>query len=121
MINSLLQVALGGAVGSVLRFLSLQVFPAPWGTLAVNVVGSFLIGLLWIPAGRLGVSALVVTGILGGFTTLSAFSLDAARLWSGALPWRALAYVGASVILSLVAVGLGSGLFHALQNRWASS
>jgi CrcB protein len=85
----------------------------PWGTLAVNVVGSFLMGVLvaWF-ALRTGVpqhvKLFLTTGVLGGFTTFSAFSLDAALMWErGALAELAL-YVGASVILAVV--GLFAGM-----------
>ncbi|WP_291298180.1 fluoride efflux transporter CrcB [Elioraea sp.] len=104
-------VAAGGAAGSVCRYLvsvgtiSLG-FAAPWATLAVNVAGSFVIGLmaelfarelvapLWRP--------LLITGFLGGFTTFSAFSLEAIGLWREA-PGTAALYVAASVVLSLKA------------------
>ena len=85
----------------------------PWGTLAVNVVGSFLMGVLvaWF-ALRTGVpqhvKLFLTTGVLGGFTTFSAFSLDAALMWErGALAELAL-YVSASVILAVV--GLFAGM-----------
>ena len=99
----LLLVGLGGAAGSILRYLvSLLALTAlgdgfPWGTLAVNVVGSAGIGAM---AG-LGIQGparlLIVTGGLGGFTTFSAFSLDAAQLWERA-PWLGVLYVLASLI-----------------------
>ena len=111
---NLVHVALGGAVGSVLRYLSLLAVPAPWGTLGINVLGSFLIGLLFVPAGRMGLSPLLLTGVLGGFTTFSAFALDAARLWTAGQGGQALAYVAASVALSLVAVAAGAALFPVL-------
>ena len=117
MLTSVLQVALGGAVGSVLRFLAFQIVPAPWGTMAVNVLGSFLIGLLFVPAARLGLSVLLLTGVLGGFTTFSAFSLDAALMWNGGRPVLAFVYVAGSVLMSLVAVAAGAGLFQILQER----
>ena len=99
-------VALGGALGAALRHLSVLALPAPWGTLAVNVAGSFAIGLL---AMRLSpaLAPFLITGVLGGFTTFSAFSLDALRLAEGGRLGSALLYVGGSVALSLVACGLG--------------
>lgn len=117
MLTNMLQVALGGAIGSALRFLAFQIVPAPWGTMAVNVLGSFLIGLLFVPAGRLGLSALLLTGVLGGFTTFSAFSLDTAVLWNGGRPLVALGYVAGSVLMSLAAVAAGGAVFHLLQER----
>jgi CrcB protein len=107
----LLLVALGGAAGSVLRhLLSVLALGAlgagfPWGTLAVNVLGSGAIGL----AAGLGLQGegrlLLVTGFLGGFTTFSAFSLETATLAERSLPLAAL-YVAASLALGLGAFAL---------------
>jgi fluoride exporter len=83
----------------------------PWGTLTVNVIGSFAMGLLagwlalkagesWSQSARL----LLATGILGGFTTFSAFSLDAMLLWEGGSVVAAALYVLASVIFSIAAL-----------------
>ena len=119
MLINLFQVALGGAIGSVLRYLSLLAVPAPWGTAWINVLGSFLIGFLFVPAGRLGMSALLLTGLLGGFTTFSAFALDGLRLWTAGQAVQAAAYVAGSVIMSLVAVAAGASLFHLLAARGA--
>jgi CrcB protein len=105
---SFLLVALGGALGSMLRHLVSVLAIAqfgtafPWGTLAVNVIGSALIGI----AGGLGVQGdarlLLVTGLLGGFTTFSAFSLETGVLFERA-PWLAVVYVAASLTLGLAA------------------
>ena len=107
-------VFLGGGLGSVLRLAvgkwSLAALgPAfPWGTLAVNILGSLAIGLIAGRPGLLGPDAklLLVTGLLGGFTTFSAFSLDTLTLWQRA-PGQAAAYVAATTILGLAAVALG--------------
>ncbi len=108
---TLFQVALGGAIGSVLRFLTVASISAPLGTLVVNVAGSFVMGALFVAlTSRAGLSPLLMTGILGGFTTFSAFSLDAMKLWQSGQVLPALAYVAASVILSLIAVALGATL-----------
>jgi CrcB protein len=109
MFITLVQIAIGGAIGSVLRYLTLSVVSAPIGTLIVNVVGSLAMGALFvILSSRL--HPLLMTGILGGFTTFSAFSLDAMKLWQGGQVMPAVAYVAASVILSLIAVALGAAL-----------
>ena len=109
MMMTLFHVALGGAIGSVLRYLTITAVAAPIGTLAVNVLGSFAMGVLFIAlTARAGLSPLLMTGILGGFTTFSAFSLDALKLWQAGQILPALAYVGASVILSLGAVAIGA-------------
>ena len=118
-------VAAGGALGSVLRYLvglwTLRGFgPSfPWGTLAVNVTGSFLIGVLSEAIARkFGASAemrvFLITGILGGYTTFSAFSLDAITLMEGGEPVTAAIYVGASVLLSAIAVFAGLALMRAM-------
>ena len=107
---TLTQVALGGAIGSVLRYLAVAAFGAPWAVAAVNVVGSFAMGFLFIPAGRLGLSPLLLAGVLGGFTTFSTFSLDTLRLWQSGQTTQAVLYVAGSVGLSLIAVALGAAL-----------
>jgi CrcB protein len=83
----------------------------PWWTMAVNVSGCLLIGLL---AGLFGVMEagqnlrlFLITGILGGYTTFSAFSLDALTLWERGEAMQAGLYVLASVILSLIAAAVG--------------
>ena len=109
MILTLTQVALGGAIGSVLRYLMVAGIGAPVATLLVNVLGSFIMGVLFIAlAARTNLSPLFMTGILGGFTTFSAFSLDALTLWENGQTVQATLYVLASVILTLVAVALGA-------------
>ena len=111
MMMTLFQVALGGAIGSVLRFLAVAAAPAPMGTLAVNVIGSFVMGILFVTLTvRAGLAPVLMTGVLGGFTTFSAFSLDALKLWQTGQTLPALAYVLASVILSLGAVALGAAV-----------
>jgi CrcB protein len=113
-----LLVAFGGAVGSVLRYYvglsALRVAGPlfPWGTLTVNVVGCFLIGLLaQIITQRYGGSVelrlLLITGFLGGFTTFSAFSLDTVALIESGNLAGAILYVAASVGASLAAVLAG--------------
>lgn len=120
MIQSLIPVALGGAIGSVARFLivtaAARIAPAwPVGTLAVNVLGCFAIGVLFVLLSqRSQLSPLLMTGILGGFTTFSAFSLDALKLWEAGHAGQAAAYVLASVLLSLFAVALGAALARSL-------
>jgi CrcB protein len=114
---SLLLVAAGGAVGSVLRYAlslaCLALFGAgfPWGTLAANVAGSAAIGAL-AGAGVDGQARLLlVPGLLGGFTTFSAFSLEAGFLWERS-PALAALYVALSVGLGLGACAAGFWLFR---------
>lgn len=110
----LLAIAAGGAIGSVGRFLvSGAVGHAlgtawPWGTLAVNAIGGFVIGLLaGLMAVRWSVTpelrGFLITGILGGFTTFSAFSLEVITMMERHAWAPALAYIIASVVLSLTA------------------
>ena len=115
MIWTLTQVALGGAIGSVLRYLTVAGIGAPVATLVINVAGSFAMGVLFIAlSNRIQFSPLVMTGVLGGFTTFSAFSLDALKLWQSGQTTAALSYVAASVGLSLLAVALGATLTERL-------
>lgn len=126
MIAKLAMVAAGGAVGASLRFLvghwSLRLLGPgfPWGTLIVNVLGSFVMGLLAVilmeryPGAFGRFAPLLLTGLLGGFTTFSAFSLDALALIERGKTGLALGYVGSSVLLSLAAVWLGLMLGRSL-------
>lgn len=108
---TLSQVALGGAIGSVLRYLTVTAFGAPWAVAAVNVVGSFAMGVLFVAlTSRAQISPFLMTGVLGGFTTFSAFSLDALRLWQSGQTTQAVFYIALSVGLSLFAVALGAAL-----------
>jgi len=125
-------VALGSAVGAVARYLCsiglLQLAGGgfPWGTLAVNVLGSFLIGLfatLTGPGGRLRAGAVqwqfVVTGFCGGFTTFSVFSLETLLLLQGGALGLAALNLSLSVVFWLVAVWAGFRLGAALNRRGA--
>ena len=116
----LLIVAAGGALGAVARYGiglgAVRLFPAaqwPWGTLVVNVLGGLLMGLLagWL-AFRGGAHAeslrlFAAVGVLGGFTTFSAFSLETALMIERRQLAMAGGYVAASVILSIAALFLG--------------
>jgi CrcB protein len=110
MFTTLTQVALGGAIGSVLRFLAITAIGAPFATALVNIVGSFLMGVLFITLSKTTLSPLLMTGVLGGFTTFSAFSLDTLKLWQSGQISQAAVYTAASVTLSLIAVALGAAL-----------
>jgi CrcB protein len=114
----MLWVALGGALGSAARYgVNLATIrfigPAfPWGTLAVNVIGSFLMGLfmaLWAQKFPDNDNArlFLMTGLLGGFTTFSAFSLDVLNLMQRGDNGLAIVYAAASVVLSIATVFAG--------------
>jgi CrcB protein len=115
----------GGGLGATLRYavglwVEERTGPGfPWGTFAVNVAGCFAIGVLatladehaWIsPSARL----LLVTGLLGGFTTFSAFGMETWQLVEDGAAWLALANAGASVAAGLAAVVLGVTLTRQL-------
>ena len=104
-------IALGGAIGSVLRYLLVGAIGAPWGVAAVNVLGSFAIGVFFVLLDtRTGWQLFLMTGLLGGFTTFSAFSLDTLKLVEQGQSLQAGLYVLLSVALSLIAVALGVAL-----------
>ena len=112
-------VAIGGALGSALRWAATLAIarvtrdPAfPWGTLAVNLAGSLAIGALLGLASDRGslapsVRLLLVTGVLGGFTTFSAFSWEALSLLRSGQAAQALGYVAGSVLGGLALAALG--------------
>jgi fluoride exporter len=121
----LVLVSAGGAIGAALRFLTYQVFAGhaavrggpqfPWATLTINVVGSFLMGLAVVTIlerfdGSPELRAFVMAGILGGFTTFSAFSLDAVDLYAGRSLEAVAAYIAASVALSIAGLVAGMAL-----------
>jgi CrcB protein len=111
----------GGGLGSMARYLvGLWVAERlgtgfPWGTLSINVAGSFLIGLMATladEAGKIGAEPRVflVVGVLGGFTTFSSFALESSRLVEGGDPLRSALYVNASLAFSGAAVVSGIAL-----------
>ncbi|MFQ3302454.1 MAG: CrcB protein [Planktomarina sp.] len=116
MLITTLQVALGGAIGAALRFLTgvgilRLIGPGfPVAVMGVNVFGSFMMGLFVVFATQRGVAQLnpfVMAGLLGGFTTFSAFSLEAVSLFERGAMGQALAYVVMSVVLSIGGLMLG--------------
>ena len=125
MLTSLLHVALGGALGASARYLvgvgaiRLLGHGFPWATLVVNVLGSLAMGALVVflaqkDATRL--APLLITGLLGGFTTFSAFSLDAVTLYERGQVGAAAGYVAVSVVFSIGALFAGMTLMKgALQ------
>ena len=110
-------VAAGGATGSVIRYLIGRAAGAqfgdrfPFGTLFINITGSFLIGLLLVTFDRKALTnpnlqPLVITGLLGGYTTFSAFEWETFSLGRTS-PQLAILYCAASVMLGLLACALG--------------
>ncbi|BCG88611.1 MULTISPECIES: fluoride efflux transporter CrcB [unclassified Mesorhizobium] len=121
---NLLLVVVGGGIGAGIRHLTNMgalrlVGPNyPWGTMAINILGSFAMGLFIAIMARRGgpneVRLFVATGILGGFTTFSAFSLDFATLWERGATLPAFGYALASVIGAIIALFLGLWLARSL-------
>jgi len=123
--SNILLVAIGGAIGSVGRYLvglwatRLAGPSFPWDTLTVNVVGAFAIGLLVeMVARRFDASnemrAFIVTGILGGFTTWSSFTLDTMVLFERGEVGLSALYLLASLLVSFAAIFAGLALGRAL-------
>lgn len=117
MLTTLSLVALGGAIGASLRYVSgmgiVRLFGQgdfPVAILTVNIVGSFLMGVFVAAAAHRGLTHLspfVMTGVLGGFTTFSAFSLETMTLIERGQVGSALLYVVLSVALSVGGLALG--------------
>lgn len=118
MIKNILLIGLGGGIGSIARYLCQRWFtanslhPFPWGTFTVNFIGCFLIGLFW------GLSfksfdnneswkLFLMTGLCGGFTTFSAFTLEGVGLLKEQKLALFFSYLAASVILGLLATYIG--------------
>lgn len=123
MITTLLHVAAGGAIGAVLRYLTNvsagRLFGPgfPVGTVIVNVAGCFAMGVIVTVLAKKGgnhLAPFLMTGVLGGFTTFSAFSLDALTLWERGQHGAAAIYVLGSVILSLAGIVAGLTLARSL-------
>lgn len=113
-LGSLLRVAIGGAIQT--RAGSLF----PWGTFCVNLVGCFSIGLIATLADERGLlpenlRVFLVAGLLGGFTTFSAFGFEAQRLFEGGAVSPALAYALASMVLGIAAAAGGVALVRTLS------
>ncbi|WP_439521115.1 fluoride efflux transporter CrcB [Marivita sp.] len=117
MLTTLSLVALGGAIGACLRFLTgagivrlLGHVEFPLAIMTVNIVGSFLMGVFVVAAAHRGLtqmSPFVMTGVLGGFTTFSAFSLETMTLIERGQVGSAVLYVALSVGLSVGGLALG--------------
>jgi CrcB protein len=123
---NILAIAAGGAVGSVSRHFvgaaAMRLFGSgfPAGTITVNILGSFAMGVLvelfalrWSASGT--TRLLLTTGFLGGFTTFSAFSLDVAVLWQRGEVALTIAYALGSVVISILALFAGLALVRSLS------
>lgn len=120
--TSFLSIALGGALGALSRYgiaLLFQKQSFPWGTLLVNVSGSFLLGLLMVISIRdnfsLPLKLFLGIGFLGAFTTFSTFSFETYSLFLQKTPYLALGNMALNMGLSLLGVFLGVGV-----GKWVS-
>lgn len=123
-IMTILYIALGGGIGAVLRYLvtsqatHMLGTSFPYGTAIVNVTGSCLMGVLigyfakTLPH-SMEMRSFLAVGVLGGFTTFSAFSLDAVNMIERGQVMQAVIYIGTSVILSIAALFVGLYLMRA--------
>lgn len=115
MLKNLLLVGLGGALGSMLRFVSSLLITTrifPYATLVVNITGSFIIGIIFaLSIKEVPLTAnwklFLATGICGGFTTFSAFSLENMGMLQSGKAGMALLYSGLSIVLGIAATFLG--------------
>jgi fluoride exporter len=113
----ILAIGLGSFIGGISRYLLSQFVQSkflsafPFGTLAVNVIGCFLIGLVYSLSERGNVTMewrlFLATGVLGGFTTFSAFSNETIAMLRDTQYWHASLYVISSVVVGLIATFLG--------------
>ena len=121
-----LAVAVGSALGGMARFsvgllATRHAAPGwPWGTFIVNVLGSLVIGLLagwWTGRGQPPLPrALLMVGVMGGFTTYSSFALETVHLWNAGAATRALAYVLATTLTCVLAAAAGLWLWQQISS-----
>ncbi len=116
--TQMLAIAAGGAIGALLRYWTSTAVHSrlgmafPYGTLVVNVIGSLLMGFLYVwlidrMAAGPALRAFLLIGVLGAFTTFSTFSMETLNLMEAGHPGKALANVLVSVIVCVTAAGLG--------------
>ena len=120
--KNILLVALGGAIGAVLRYLVASLAPTegfPWGTLSVNLVGSFLLGCLACAVTIYGVMSndmmlLLGVGVLGAFTTLSTYSVDTIHMFESEMWAQLFAYIFSTAIIGPILAYGGWRITHAI-------
>ena len=117
MVNNLLLVFVGGGLGSSARYLFQRVIPSeagllfPWATLLVNIIGCFVIGIIWGLHVKAGINndakLFLMTGLCGGFTTFSTFSAENFQLLKSGAYLTAAGYIFASITMCIVATFIG--------------
>ena len=121
MLRNILLVAIGGAIGSVCRYLlsGINVASWPWGTFAVNILGSLFIGLLvgLVSKGIVSpeIKLLLVTGFCGGFTTFSTFANESFSMMKAGDALQMALYLGASIVIGILAVWLGMNVSDTIK------
>ena len=122
MLKNLLLVGFGGAIGSMLRYAATLLLNSkyfPYATLAVNIIGSFIIGLVFAISIKNenflnNWKLFLATGICGGFTTFAAFSLETMELLQREKIGMAVTYIGLSIVLGIAAAFFGYQLIREL-------
>ena len=121
MLRNILLVAIGGAIGSVCRYLlsGINVASWPWGTFAVNILGSLFIGLLvgLVSKGIVSpeIKLLLVTGFCGGFTTFSTFANESFSMMKAGDALQMALYLATSVVIGILAVWLGMNVSDTIK------
>ena len=121
MLRNILLVAIGGAIGSVCRYLlsGINVASWPWGTFAINILGSLFIGLLvgLVSKGIVSpeIKLLLVTGFCGGFTTFSTFANESFSMMKAGDALQMALYLAASVVIGILAVWLGMNVSDTIK------
>ncbi len=127
MITTIVSVAIGGSLGAVTRYGvnqgAVQVFGHgfPWGTIIVNVLGSFLMGVMIAKFSMMDhvsheMKTMLTTGFLGAFTTFSTFSLDFVTMWERGELAQAALYMMGSVVLSIAALFLALWIMRGIPS-----
>jgi CrcB protein len=125
MISTIAVVALGGAIGATMRYgvnvgaVHFLGHGYPWGTIIVNILGSFLMGIMIGKFAQMEpvsseLKTLLTTGFLGAFTTFSTFSLDFITLWERGAMGQAMIYMLGSVILGILALAIGLWIMRSI-------